>query len=262
MIFGCIWLQSTDEYLCVDQRDADPVVVEQQATLASVVVQLLQTQHTGLTWMSRREDAGTVRSPTSIRSLRAMSSFTRPSSLALDARLENQVRGIQYLLKSDSRDSNFFSSAAVMNPFQVKIIITRRSDRGTETWSTVGLTSLHNVLQRGEPLADSGADGAQDEDWRQVCVPHEGSSQQATPLVRPVHVSGHHHHQVVGQREAGVLTPPAVEGQGHIETWDKNKEMKTMVFQILLFFETKPRQSDSPSTNVTGIKLLLVNWSQ
>ena len=38
---------------------------------------------------------------TSISSLKAMSSLTRPSSLALDARFENQVRGIQYLLKSE-----------------------------------------------------------------------------------------------------------------------------------------------------------------
>lgn len=55
---------------------------------------------------------------TSISSLRAMSSRTRPSSLALDARLENHVRGIQYLLKSECSDSKFFSSCVVMNPGQ------------------------------------------------------------------------------------------------------------------------------------------------
>lgn len=36
-------------------------------------------------------------------------------------------------------------------------------------------------------------------------------------------VPGHHHHQVVRQREAGVLTPPPVKGQGHIETCYKRQ---------------------------------------
>lgn len=55
---------------------------------------------------------------TSISSLKAMSSLTRPSSLALDARFENQVKGIQYLLKSECSDSKSFSSCVVINPAQ------------------------------------------------------------------------------------------------------------------------------------------------
>lgn len=35
---------SDSSYLSVDQRDADPVIVKQEAALGSVVVELLQTQ--------------------------------------------------------------------------------------------------------------------------------------------------------------------------------------------------------------------------
>lgn len=45
-----------------------------------------------------------------------MSSLTRPSSLARDARFENHVKGIQYLLKSECSDSKFSSSCVVMKP--------------------------------------------------------------------------------------------------------------------------------------------------
>lgn len=58
-----------------------------------------------------------IRKPlTSISSLKAMSSLTRPSSLAWDARFENQVKGIQYLLKSECSDSKSVSSCDVINP--------------------------------------------------------------------------------------------------------------------------------------------------
>lgn len=90
-------------------------------------------------------------------------------------------------------------------------------------------TCLHDVLQRWEAFADSGADGAEDQDRRQVGVPHEGPTQQATPVVDAVHVSRHHHHQVVRQREAGVLTPPTGEGLVHVETWtEQDKEIHFM----------------------------------
>lgn len=74
------------------------------------------------------------------------------------------------------------------------------------------------MVQGREPLQDPGADGAQDQDRGQVGISHEGPAQEPARLVGPVDVSRHHHHQVVGQREAGVLTPPPVEAQGHIKT--------------------------------------------
>ena len=49
-------------------------------------------------------------------SLSATSFLTRPSSLAWAARLENHVSGIQYLLKSEFKDSSFSTSFAVINP--------------------------------------------------------------------------------------------------------------------------------------------------
>ena len=80
------------------------------------------------------------------------------------------------------------------------------------------LTGVYDVLEGGEPLADPRADGAQDEDRRQVRISHQRAPQQASPLVSAVHIPRHHHHQVVRQREAGVLTPPSVEGQGHVKS--------------------------------------------
>lgn len=47
---------------------------------------------------------------------RAMSSRIRPSLRAWAARLVNQTQGIQYLLKSDFRLSNFFLSSWDMKP--------------------------------------------------------------------------------------------------------------------------------------------------
>lgn len=59
-----------------------------------------RTQHR-LTSMSRR---------------RATSSRMRPSRLAWAARLVNHTQGIQYLLKSEWRLSNFLHSSCVMKP--------------------------------------------------------------------------------------------------------------------------------------------------
>lgn len=98
------------------------------------------------------------------------------------------------------------------------------------------------MLQGGEAPADPGADGAQDEDRRQVGVSHERAAQQAAALVPAVHAPGHHHHQVVGQREARVLAPPAVESQGHVKSyysccfscWCFNTNVKMLVSLYLI----------------------------
>lgn len=49
-----------------------------------------------------------------------MSSRIRPSFRAWAARLVNQTQGIQYLLKSDFRLSNFFLSSWDMKPAGMK----------------------------------------------------------------------------------------------------------------------------------------------
>lgn len=53
---------------------------------------------------------------TSISRRRATSSWMRPSRLAWAARLVNHTQGIQYLLKSEWRLSNFLRSSCVMKP--------------------------------------------------------------------------------------------------------------------------------------------------
>lgn len=85
------------------------------------------------------------------------------------------------------------------------------------------LTGLHHVIQSWEASVNPGADGAQDQDRGQVGVSHESSPQQPASLVLAVHISRHNHHQVVRQREAGVLAPPAVEGHGYIEACNRKK---------------------------------------
>lgn len=44
-------------------------------------------------------------------------------------------------------------------------------------------TRLHQVLHGGEALVDSSADGAVDEDPRQIGIPHQGPSGQPGGLV-------------------------------------------------------------------------------
>ncbi len=53
---------------------------------------------------------------TSMSNRKVISSFTRPSFLACDARFANHASGIQYLLKSEYRWFSFLSSSVVMNP--------------------------------------------------------------------------------------------------------------------------------------------------
>lgn len=83
--------------------------------------------------------------------------------------------------------------------------------------ANLGLTCLHNVLQSWESLAHSRTDGAQDEDWWQVCVSHQSSPQQTAPFICAMDIPRHNHHQVIWQGEACILTPPALERLCDIE---------------------------------------------
>jgi len=80
------------------------------------------------------------------------------------------------------------------------------------------LTRFHHVVHGGEALEHPGADGAQDEDCRQVGVADEGAPQDPAPLVLAVDVAGDDTHELVGQGDAGVLGPPPVDDQGDIKT--------------------------------------------
>lgn len=52
------------------------------------------------------------------------------------------------------------------------------------------LTCLDHMVHGGEALADGGADGAQDEERRQVNVAHQRPAQQAAVFVSPVNAAG------------------------------------------------------------------------
>lgn len=85
------------------------------------------------------------------------------------------------------------------------------------------LTSLHHVVHGGETFEHGRADGAEDEQGRQTGVTHHGSSQQAASLVAPLEAPRQDAHEPVRERDAGVLAPPPVHHQGHIETFKKTK---------------------------------------
>lgn len=84
------------------------------------------------------------------------------------------------------------------------------------------LTGLHHMVHGGEALEHGRADGAQDEQGRQAGVAHHGASEQAAALVAALQASRQHAHELVGQRDAGVLAPPAVHHQGHVETCERS----------------------------------------
>lgn len=74
------------------------------------------------------------------------------------------------------------------------------------------------MVHGGEALEYGRADGAEDEQGRQTGVTHHGPSQQAAALVGPLEAPRQDAHEPVGERDAGVLAPPPVHHQGHIET--------------------------------------------
>lgn len=84
------------------------------------------------------------------------------------------------------------------------------------------LTGFHHMVHGGEALEDGRADGAQDEQRRQAGVAHHGAPEQAASLVAPLEAPRQDAHEPVGQRDAGVLAPPPVHHQGHVETWKKD----------------------------------------
>lgn len=75
------------------------------------------------------------------------------------------------------------------------------------------------MVHGGESLEDSRADRTEDEQGRQAGVAHHGASQQAASLIAPLEAPRQHTHEPVWERNAGVLAPPPVHHQGHIETW-------------------------------------------
>lgn len=118
--------------------------------------------------------------------------------------------------------------------------------------ATVVLTSIHYLIQSWEALVNSCADGAENKNWGEVGVSHECSTQQTTPLIRAVDVPRHHHHQVVRQRKAGVLTPPAIKGHGHIEAWSKTIGIITTRLQMWRTYEQSQETQTHPAQTKLG----------
>lgn len=74
------------------------------------------------------------------------------------------------------------------------------------------------MVHGGKALEDGSADGAQDEQSRQTGVAHECAPQQSSTLVLALYAAREHAHHPVRQRDRRVLTPPAVQYHGHVET--------------------------------------------
>lgn len=82
------------------------------------------------------------------------------------------------------------------------------------------------MVHGGEPFEDGRADGSQDEQGGQAGVAHHGASQQAPSLVAALEAPWQDAHEAVRQRDAGVLVPPAVHHQGHVETCSQQRAHK------------------------------------
>lgn len=74
------------------------------------------------------------------------------------------------------------------------------------------------MVHSGESFKDSSADRAQDEHRGEVGVTDESAAQDAALVILPMHIAGNDAHELVWQRNAGILRPPAVHNQCDIET--------------------------------------------
>lgn len=127
------------------------------------------------------------------------------------------------------------------------------------------LTGFHHMVHGGEPLEHSRADRAEDEQGRQAGVAHHGASEQAASLVAPLEAPWQDAHEPVGQRDAGVLAPPPVHHQGHVETWKKAQaHINSLTHgypwqeqdQVNIWrFHKEATQIDLPSTKDIGMRL-------
>lgn len=114
------------------------------------------------------------------------------------------------------------------------------------------LTSLHHVVNGGEALEHGRADGAEDEQGRQAGVAHHGSSQQAAALVAALEAPRQDAHEPIGQRDAGVLAPPAIHHQGHVETWRRQAAVTPDFSSSSLLFFRSPLQPGNSRTHLLG----------
>lgn len=89
------------------------------------------------------------------------------------------------------------------------------------------------MVHGGETFENSSADRAEDEQGWQAGVAHHGASQQAASLIAPLEAPRKDTHEPVRERDAGVLVPPPVHHQGHVETWKQQKREETHVFALV-----------------------------
>lgn len=78
---------------------------------------------------------------------------------------------------------------------------------------------MYQVLHGGKPLIDSSADGAVNEDARQVGITHQTPADQPGTFICSADMSPHQHRQAVWPWDALKLPPPSRYHQGHIKTW-------------------------------------------
>lgn len=88
------------------------------------------------------------------------------------------------------------------------------------------------MIHGGESLIDGRADGAIDQNARQVGVTHQSSADESGPLVSPSHVPAYQRRQPVGPRDALELTPPSRHHQSHVETCSSTGYSSHLTFHL------------------------------
>ena len=79
------------------------------------------------------------------------------------------------------------------------------------------------MVQSREPLLDCRGDGPEDEDEGQVGPSHEGPTQHARLLVKPLDITSNRVEELVGPGDGQELLPPAGGHVRDIETKDKGE---------------------------------------
>lgn len=82
-------------------------------------------------------------------------------------------------------------------------------------------TCLDHVIHGREAFADSGADGAEDEERRQVNVTYQCPAQQAAIFIFTLNTTGDVKHESVRPGQVNELIPPSIHHQSHIKAQDE-----------------------------------------
>lgn len=114
------------------------------------------------------------------------------------------------------------------------------------------LTCLHHMVHSGETFENSSADRAEDEQGRQAGVAHHGASKETASLIAPLEAPRKDAHEPVRKGYAGVLVPPPVHHQGHIETWKQQQRRDTCDCYGLTVFSGFPCRVLGPAGHINS----------